>query len=89
MTKAFEKFTDDELYNFLAVNCPEGQLLEACDELVDRFEFYKMVLTELCNASGIDLDELLADFGADEPKAAEDMTREELIEEVNRLRGEQ
>ena len=90
MAKAFEKFTDDELYKFLAVNCPEGQLLEACDELVERFEFYKTVLTELANQGGRTLEEFISYVWPDDEKfTLEDMSLTALNELYSELKAEQ
>lgn len=101
MARDFSKLSDEQLYRFLEENCPEGQLFDAVDELVERFEFYKMILTDVANAAGLDLDQFIEQFD-EEPledmnledvvkvfdKACGGRAKEKLIEAIRKLRGE-
>lgn len=84
MARDFSKLSDEQLYRFLEENCPEGQLFDAVDELVERFEFYKMILTDIANAQGVDLDQFIEQFD-EEP--LEDMELEELVKVYDRACG--
>ena len=59
MSNTFEKYSDDQLFDYLESNCPEGKLFEAFDELATRVEFYRLIVTDMANQGGMTLDEFV------------------------------
>ena len=66
MSNTFEKYSDDQLFDYLESNCPEGKLFEAFDELATRMEFYRLIVTDMANQGGMTLDEFIKYFDSDD-----------------------
>ena len=77
MENTFEKFSDEQLFCFIAKNCPEGSLLNAVDELADRMLFYRALVGDMANQSGKSLEEFTKWLFDDEPDP-ENMSLEDL-----------
>ena len=93
MENTFKKFSDEQLFCFIAKNCPEGSLLNAVDELADRYEFCKQTLKLFAESYGMDLEEFLAwlygeDDAAEPEPELESLSLEELTSLYEKVRAE-
>lgn len=93
MENTFEKFSDEQLFCFIAKNCPEGSLFNAVDELADRYEFCKQTLKLFAESYGMDLEEFLAwlygeDDAAEPEPELESLSLEELTSLYEKVRAE-